>query len=72
MEITKETKLKDVLEKYPQIKEKLPEINPKFKMILSPVGKVMFGKVTLSDMSERSGMDVDEIIAGLKNLIGDE
>lgn len=69
MELTKDTKLKDVIEKYPQIKEKLPDINPKFKMILTPVGKVMLTKVTLGDMSERSGMGIDEIISGFKKLI---
>ena len=70
MELTKDTKLKDILDTYPQIKEKLPEINPKFKMLNGPMGKIMLGKATIADMSEKSGMGIDDIIAGLKKLIG--
>jgi hypothetical protein len=46
MDITKETKLKELLENHPQLKEKLTEINPKFKMMNTPMGKVLLGKAT--------------------------
>lgn len=69
MDITKETKLKEVLENHPQLKEKLTEINPKFKMMNTPMGKVMLGKATIADMSEKSGMDVNELIQKLAVII---
>ena len=69
MNITKETKLKELLAAYPQIKEKLAEINPKFKMLNTPMGKVMLGKATVGDMSEKSGMDVNELIRKLTAMI---
>lgn len=69
MDITKETKLKELLENHPQLKEKLTEINPKFKMINTPMGKVMLGKATIADMSEESGMDVNELIQKLAVII---
>lgn len=69
MDITKETKLKELLTDYPQIKEKLAEINPKFKMLNTPMGKVMLGKATVGDMSEKSGMDVNELIRKLTAMI---
>lgn len=69
MDITKETKLKELLADHPQIKEKLSEINPKFKMLNTPMGKVMLGKATVGDMSEKSGMDVNELIRKLTAMI---
>lgn len=71
MELNRDTKLKDILAQYPHIKVRLPEINPKFEMILSPLGKIMIQKVTLADVSERSGMDMDALIAGIQNLINE-
>ena len=72
MELNKDTRLKDILEAYPKIKARLSEVNPKFAMISSPMGKLMIPKVTISDMSERSGMDIDALIAGLKELMESE
>jgi len=69
MELSKDTKLKDILEAYPEVKEKIAEINPKFKMLNTPVGKMMLKKATIADMSEKSGMSIDDIIVGLKKLI---
>ena len=43
--------------------------SPKFKMLQSPIGKVMLNKATISDMSEKSGMSTENIIAGLRELI---
>ena len=72
MELNKDTRLKDILESHPNIKARLLEINPKFAMIASPLGKVMIPKVTIADMSERSGMEIDALIDGLKKLIESE
>lgn len=72
MELNKDTRLKDIPEAYPNIKARLSKVNPKFAMISSPMGKLMIQKVTISDMSERSGMDIDALIAGLKELMESE
>ena len=69
MNITRETKLADLLTEYPQLREKLPEINEKFKMLNSPIGKVMLKKATIDEMSKKSGMDVDKLIQELRALI---
>lgn len=68
MELTKDTKLKDILAAHPEIKEKLTEISPKFKMLSTPMGKVMLGKATIADMSEKSGVDIDELIRKLTEM----
>ena len=69
MEITKETKLSDLLDQYPWLKEELSKVNDKFKMLNTPMGKVMMGKATISEMSKKSGMDADAIIAKICELI---
>ena len=69
MEITKETKLADLLTEYPWLKEEMAKVNDKFKMLNSPVGKIMMSKATITEMSKKSGMDADVIISKIKELI---
>lgn len=69
MEITKDTKLADLLAEYPWLKAELPKVNEKFKMLSSPVGKIMLGKATIAEMSKKSGMDADIIISRINELI---
>lgn len=67
--ITVETKLSDLVARYPWLKAELPQINERFKMLNTPVGKLMLGKATIGEMSKRSGMEADVIISGIKQLI---
>ena len=69
MEITKETKLSDLLARYPWLKEELSKVNEKFKMLNTPMGKIMMGKATIAEMSKKSGMDADAIIEKICGLI---
>lgn len=69
MEITSKTKLKDLLAEYPWLKKEIIKINDKFKLLHTPLAKIMMGKVDLSMMSEKNGMDVDVVIEKLKELI---
>lgn len=69
MEITKDTKLKDLISTYPWLKDEMAKLNDKFKMLNTPVGKVMLGKATMTEMSKKSGMDADALISGILDLI---
>ena len=69
MELTKETKLSDLLARYPWLKEELSKVNEKFKMLNTPMGKIMMGKATIAEMSKKSGMDADAIIGKICGLI---
>ena len=69
MKITKETKLSDLLARYPWLREELSKVNDKFKMLNTPMGKIMMGKATISEMSKKSGMDADEIIGKICEMI---
>ncbi len=69
MEITKDTRLADLIAQYPWLKEEMAKVNEKFKMLNSPIGKMMMGKATIAEMSKKSGMEVEAIIERIKGLI---
>jgi len=69
MGITKETKLSDLVGRYPWLSEELSKVNDKFKMLNTPMGKIIMGKATIDEMSKRSGMDADAIIGKICELI---
>jgi len=64
-----ETKLSDLLAIYPWLKAELPSINPAFKMLQTPLARIMISKATVSMMSERSQMPMDELIAAIEAKI---
>ena len=70
MQITRDTRLLDLINQYPWLKDELPKINEKFKMLNTPMGKLMMGKATIVEMSKKSGMDADTLIRKLQQLIG--
>ena len=69
MNITKDSKLSDLLAQYPWLKEELPKINEKYKMLNTTFGKIMLGKATIAEMSKKSGMDANAIIERITGLI---
>ena len=69
MNITKDTKLKDLISTYPWLKNEMAKVNDKFKMLHTPIGKVMLGKATITEMSKKSGMDADVFISRISDLI---
>ena len=71
MDITKETKLADLFEAYPWLKDEITKISDKFRLLNSPLGKVMLNKATISEMSKKSGMDTDAIIEKITVLIAE-
>lgn len=70
MEITRETRLSDLINQYSWLKDELPKINDKFKMLNTPMGKIMMGKATIAEMSKKSSMDAETLIRKLQQLIG--
>lgn len=69
MELHGSTKLSELLNAYPWLREELPMINKKFKKLNSPLGKVMEKRATLSEMGKRSGMSKPALIEALSTLI---
>ena len=69
-EITPQTRLKDLLKQYPDLKKRLPEIAPQFKMLNTPLGKLMIGKVDVQMMSDRAGVPLERLLSELHRLTG--
>ena len=69
MEITKDTKLSDLIAQYPWLREEMAKVNEKFKLLNSPIGKIMMGKATIAEMSRKSGMEEELIINKIQELI---
>lgn len=69
MNITKDTKIIDILNTYPQLKEKLPKLDPRFKKINSPMAKIVISSWTMDDVSKKSGYSVEKLIAMLEDII---
>ena len=69
MEITTDTRLADLIAQYPWLKGEMAKENEKFKMLNSPIGKMMMGKATIAEMSKKSGMEAEVIIGKIKELI---
>ncbi|MBR1780648.1 MAG: hypothetical protein IJ751_04500 [Oscillospiraceae bacterium] len=69
MIIARDTKLKDLLSEYPWLKGEISKVNDKFKMLSTPMGKIMLGKADIAEMSKKSGMDEEQMISKLNELI---
>ena len=72
MNLNAQTKVADIIETYPFMKAGMADINAQFKMLQTPMGAMMMRRVTIADMSEHSGVPVDELVAAITQRIGDE
>ncbi|ETD21694.1 MULTISPECIES: DUF438 domain-containing protein [Prevotellaceae] len=71
-EITPKTRLKDLLRQYPNLKKRLPEIAPEFKMLNSPLGKIMAARADIQMMSDRSDIPLQHLIGEIDKLCKEE
>lgn len=69
MIINSNTKLADILAAYPWLLDELVKVNDKFKMVKTPMGKIMLKKATVADMSRKSSMDETVLIEKLNEMI---
>ncbi len=69
MEFTKSTKLTDILKAYPDLPEKLTKLDERFKVLTTPIGKMMIKGKTLEDASKTVGVPVDDLMKQLKDLV---
>ena len=71
MEITRETRLSEILDHYPWIKEEVIKIDSKFKILDTPLAKIMIKKMTIADLSTKYGVDEDMVIKMVNGLIAE-
>lgn len=70
--IDENTRLQDLLNAYPGLKDELPKINPAFQMLHSPLAKALIPKATVKIMSERSEMNLDELIEKIQAYVDEK
>lgn len=63
------TKLKELFDRYPAIKEHMPEISPSFKKLLGPLGRVMIPRVSLQMVSNHHGIPLEKLLEEIRGLI---
>ena len=69
MEITKDTKLKDIQAAYPTILEELKKEEPKVEFFETFAGRMLLKKATLEDVSKMANVPVEQLIQGLEQTI---
>ena len=69
MVINKDTKLVDLIERFPWLKEEAVKIDERAKIINTPVGKALAKKYTIEDVSERTGIPVNDILKRIEDSI---
>ena len=69
MEINRNTKLNDILIKYPWLPDELIKLDRRFKIIKTPVGKMMLKNATIADAVQKTGLQEDVLVTELKKII---
>ncbi len=69
MTITETTRLEELLRAYPGLTDELTRIDEKFRLLKTPIGKMMIKRATVADMSRKSGMDINTLIQKIEELI---
>lgn len=71
LQITPEIKVAELLEKFPELEDKLIEIAPPFKKLKNPILRKTLAKVTtLRQASSVGGISLAELINGLRSAAG--
>lgn len=69
MTITETTCLAELVRVYPWFMDEITRIDEKFRLLKTPLGKVMMKKATVAEMSKKSGMDTSTLIQKIETLI---
>ena len=69
MEINERTKLKDILAAYPWLPEALIQMDGRFRIINSPIGKLLIRTATVGDAAQKAGYPVNQVLDELQKLI---
>ena len=69
MKYNSQTKLTDILAEYPWLPEELIKLDSRFKIVNTPIGKMMIKNATLTDLSEKAGLSTDELLQKLREMV---
>ena len=63
MKLTEETMLKDIMAEYPWLKGEAIKLDERFKLLDSPLAKMLLRKATIADASKRTGFPAALILS---------
>lgn len=69
MEVTKDTKLMDILNEYPWLSEELLKVDSRFKLLDSALGRIILKKATVEDLSKKAGESPEFLISELNKIL---
>ena len=69
MNITPETKLKEIMDEYPYLLDEAIKKASGFKILNNPVGKLFIKQSTIQGLSEKSGLSTEELITNIQEMI---
>ena len=71
MTINKDTKLDELIARFPWLKEEAIKLDDRAKVVNTPVGKVLLKKYTIEDVSKRTGVPVNEMLKRIETLVNE-
>lgn len=69
MEINENTRLQDLLDQYPWLKDEAIQIHEKFRLLDNPIVKALVKKSTLRDLSQRAGIPMEQLTSTIRELL---
>jgi len=69
MNITEETRLKEIMKEYPWLLDEAVKIDDGFRILNNPIGKMFIQNATIKGLSEKSGLSTDVIISKIGEII---
>lgn len=69
VEINENTRMQDLLDAYPFLKDEAIKINEKFRLLDNPIVRALVKNATLKDLSDRAGIPMEQLIGTIKDLL---
>ena len=69
MDFNENTRLRDILAAYPWLPDTLVQMDSRFKIIQTPIGKLLIRTASLGDACKKAGYPLDLVVQELKKLI---
>ena len=63
------TRLTDIMDAYPWLKGEAIALDERFRLLDSPLARILLKKATILDASKRTGYPVQEIIAEINKMV---
>ncbi|MED9968809.1 MAG: hypothetical protein UFA98_02195 [Ruminococcus sp.] len=71
MDYNSNSKLTDILSQHPWLPDELVKIDGRFKIVKTPIGKMMIKNATVSDLSKKTGIPEKILLDKLDELINE-